>query len=388
MRIAFVSLYDSLDVNKWSGIAFHIYKALVEAGVDVIPIFPLKTRTSLAQKFRRKAYRHLTGKKYSASFEPTILNDYARQIEDRLRETGPVDAIISPGSLPVATTYLKSDAPVFVWGDGTFQDLLGWYDEFTNFCDRTVFYGHESQRIQLDNTTCTIYCAPPFVRTSIERYGTDENRLAVIPFGANTAHDFSREEIARFIHSRPRDRCRLLFVGLDWERKQGDWAVATALELERQGLDIELAIVGSRPAALETLPKLARYQGFIDKSTESGRQLLTQLMIDSHFLILPTKADTFGIVFCEASSCGTPSLSTEIGGVSAAISNGKNGKLFPLEKTAFIEQCSSYIMTMMQNEQDYEKLCLSSFNEYVTRLNWQSAISALLDLIRERINCR
>ncbi|MBY0360175.1 MAG: glycosyltransferase family 4 protein [Candidatus Obscuribacterales bacterium] len=385
MRIAFVSTYDSSDINKWSGIAFHMYKALADAGVDLVPIFPLQFRTNLTQKLLRKIYSHLFGKKYSAAFETNVLRHCAKQIQRRLQESGPVDAIVVPGSLPIATTYLKCGIPVFVWGDGTFEDLLNWYDEFTNFCQRTIFFGQQSQKEQLTNTTRTIYCAPLFVQTAISRYDTDNERLAVIPFGANTVPNLSRDEISQFIRQRPHNRCRLLFIGLDWKRKQGDWAVATAEELTRRGLPIELTVVGARPTSPDPLPQFVKYHGFIDKSTESGKDELMQLLLNSHFLILPTKADTFGIVFCEASACGTPSLSTQIGGVSAAVADGQNGKLFPCQRSTFIEECSNYVMAMMQDQKKYEQLCLSSFDRYTTDLNWRASVTTLLNLIETHI---
>ena len=41
------------------------------------------------------------------------------------------------------------------------------------------------------------------------------------------------------------------------------------------------------------------------------------------FLILPTEFDAFGIVFCEASAYGVPSIAADVGGVSQPVREEK-----------------------------------------------------------------
>ena len=95
---------------------------------------------------------------------------------------------------------------------------------------------------------------------------------------------------------------------------------------------------------------------------------LVDLIAESHFLILPSRAEAFGIVFCEAASFGVPSLATRAGGIPTAVRDGGNGKTFPLgtppaEYAAFIRQ-------HFADYASYEALARSAFREYETRLNW------------------
>jgi glycosyltransferase involved in cell wall biosynthesis len=74
-----------------------------------------------------------------------------------------------------------------------------------------------------------------------------------------------------------------------------------------------------------------------------------------------------------------PSLATNVGGIPTVIKDGINGKTFPLNVSA--DDYANYLLTIMNNYDNYKPLALSSFNEYKTRLNWDSAIEKVKSLI-------
>ena len=65
------------------------------------------------------------------------------------------------------------------------------------------------------------------------------------------------------------------------------------------------------------------------------------------------------------------------------IRDNANGKTFALD--ADIKEYCDYIISLMRNYEQYEKLALSSFNEYQTRLNWTIAGQTVNQLLRELI---
>jgi glycosyltransferase involved in cell wall biosynthesis len=139
--------------------------------------------------------------------------------------------------------------------------------------------------------------------------------------------------------------------------------------------------VGCNPPETRHLPPFVKAVGNLRKSDPGERQKLYSILADSHFLLLPTRAECFGIVFCEASSFGVPSITTDVGGVSSAVRNGVNGQLFSLQANA--QAYSEYIYQIMSNRRSYEELAASSFNEYSTRLNWTTAAGTVVDIISE-----
>jgi glycosyltransferase involved in cell wall biosynthesis len=107
---------------------------------------------------------------------------------------------------------------------------------------------------------------------------------------------------------------------------------------------------------------------FLDKSKPKDLERLCDILYQSHFLILPTEFDALGIVFCEASAYGVPSIAANVGGVSQPVREGKNGFLLP--PTATAEDYAEKIKAVFSDKESYIKLRASSRNEYETRLNW------------------
>jgi glycosyltransferase involved in cell wall biosynthesis len=200
-----------------------------------------------------------------------------------------------------------------------------------------------------------------------------------VPFGANVGCTRELRDIEALVAKRCRDVCRLLFLGVDWARKGGDVALQVADLLNRRGIRTELHVAGCEPPMVP--PPFVTCHGFISKSTEQGRNRLDQLMADSHFLILPSRAECFGVVFAEASSFGLPSLATRVGGIPAAVRDGRNGQTFALDASP--DEYSNYIETLLVTPERYRALALSSFEEYRTRLNWTSAANRVMALIEE-----
>jgi glycosyltransferase involved in cell wall biosynthesis len=178
------------------------------------------------------------------------------------------------------------------------------------------------------------------------------------------------------------DKCKLLFLGVDWFRKGGDIALEVARELKRSGLNVELTIVGCQPFN-ESPPDFVTTLGFISKNTGLGVNKINKLIAESHFLIVPSRAEAYGNVFCEANSFGVPCISTKVGGIPTIIKDRVNGKVF--EKDAYLTEYCTYIHNLFSKYSEYKSLALSSFNEYQSRLNWsttaKTAKNLLVDLI-------
>jgi glycosyltransferase involved in cell wall biosynthesis len=170
-----------------------------------------------------------------------------------------------------------------------------------------------------------------------------------------------------------------LFLGVDWFRKGGDVALKVAEELNKLGLNTELTVVGCQPIVEGSLPSFVKPLGFISKSTNEGKERINQLLAESHFLILPSRAECYGVVFCEANSLGVPCISRKVGGIPTIIKPNVNGNLFDLN-TEITEYCE-YISRLFSNYSDYKNLALSSFNEYQSRLNWSVAGKTVQELL-------
>jgi glycosyltransferase involved in cell wall biosynthesis len=99
---------------------------------------------------------------------------------------------------------------------------------------------------------------------------------------------------------------------------------------------------------------------------------------------MPSMAESYGIVFCEASSFSTPSLATNIGGIPTAVKDGINGKLF--SKDADVTEYCEYILDLFQDYSKYKSLALSSFQEYQSRLNWSVTSKTIKELLKAMVS--
>jgi glycosyltransferase involved in cell wall biosynthesis len=385
MRVAFATTYDARDPRQWSGIPSQIWKAMEALGVALDPVAldltvdPLLGRLASAslratERLRRSGMGlSLT---YDPSRSPILARRRARRIDDRLRLHRP-DAVFSPGSTVVAK--VESSVPIAFWTDAVYPAMLGFYPEFGGHSRTTMRRGMELEREALNRCSVAAYASDWAARGAVELCGADPKRVHVIPFGANLAHPPSREAALAGLDARSPDRCNLLFVGVDWERKGGRFAIDVTRRVRMAGVDARLSIVGCSPPAHEQVPPYVQVHGFLSKTDHRQRAVLEQLQREAHFFILPTRAECFGCVFAEAAAHAVPSLSFRVGGVPTAVRDEVTGKLFPL--AAGPDEYSGYILATLADQDRYRKIARAARDDYENRLNWAVSTRRLLELL-------
>lgn len=381
LKIAYVTTYDATDVHKWSGLGYFIAKALEKNLGDVDYIGNLETKKFFEYKIKRVFSKLIYNKRYETNITPKVAKHYAAQIEKKMNGKD-YDLIFCPGTVPIS--MVKSNIPIVIWTDACQPGLLDFYDSKDNITEESYRHGVEIEKLALDNSSLAIFSSDWAASIALNYHRINPSKVKVVPFGANVEHNKSIEEISKLIRTRSKNVCKLLFVGVDWVRKGGDVAFKTAKGLNELGLRTELKIVGCDPIIEGEIPDYVKPLGFISKSTEDGMKKLNSLFEESHFLIVPSIAEAYGLVFCEANSFGVPALATNLGGIPTIIKNDINGRTF--SKDANISEYVNYIFELMNDFAKYEKLALSSFIEYVTRLNWNTAGQSVKKLVEELLN--
>ena len=377
MRLAYVTTYDAADPTFWSGTAHHIGKAIEAQGIEVIYLGPLEDRSDSALSMQRFLAR-VRGKRVLADRDPQVSRGYAEQVEQRLSGVA-VDWIFSPGSIPIAE--VGGTTPVAFWTDATFAQMVGLYPEFQRLTTATIENGNRLERLALCRATVAIYASEWAAESAVSDYGVDPAKIRVIPFGANLPVSRTDVEIDRIIANRRGDLCRLLFVGVDWKRKGGDTALRIVKRLNDLGIRAELTIVGATPDIPEKMKDLVNVVGFISKSTEQGREALQQLFASSHFLLMPSRAECFGVVFAEAAAFGVPSIATNVGGIPAVVLEGVNGYTF--SPTSIVEDATNRIVELWEDARRYDELCRSAFEDARTRLTWEASGRKIAQVLAE-----
>lgn len=377
MKIAYLSVFDPLKITSWSGCSYFLAKSFVEDhGVSLDYVGPLALKNSIRFRLKNHFY-HLFGKNYLPTVEPKALREFARQASAAIDKSS-VDFVLSLDAPPIA--YLETKRPIVYFWDCTFLGNLE-YPWFKNLAAESIRHGHDMEQRALDKCRYAVFSSDWAGRTAIEGYHVDEAKLKIAPLGANLVCTRTINDVRQLIDARPTDKCRLLFIGIDWIRKGGDVAYNVAKELNARGLDTQLTIVGCQPQISEPLPSFVKSLGFINKFEGENYKILEKHLGEAHFLLVPSIAESFGTVFCEASSFGTPSLARSIGGIPSAVRNDSNGRLFA--KDAPISEYCDYILNCFEDYSKYKLLAVSSFNEFQARLSWKSTSRLILDLFRQ-----
>lgn len=379
MRIAFLAsqYFDPDHPRSWSGLPFFMRHALETAGVETVTLSPLDTRhTQRAARFLY--WRWMRGKRYLKYCDAALLRSHARQYERGLAGLD-VDAVFSPSTWPLA--YLETDLPVVLWTDACFAGVLNFYHSFTDVAPPSVNAGHAIEQLALNRCARALYSTDWAADTAQRFYFVPENKVDVVRFGGNLLEPPSLDEATEAVERRERAPCRLLLVGVDWKRKGVDIAVEAVKALSAAGFDCRLTIVGCKPPRGTVLPACVDVIPFIGKATVEDRQKINALYARSHFFIMPTRAEAFGIVFAEASAFGVPCLGTNVGGLPSVIENGVNGQLFPLEAEG--ADYADWILAVMSDPARYRALALSSARHAARHLTWKVAGRRMAEILGE-----
>lgn len=378
LRILYTSVESDANIRRSSGAPYFITRALKARGCQL----------SLAQHFQlprltlNKAYNKVlsfTGFTLRMPLERSqeiarrMAADVARQAEG-----ADVDLVFSTSSIPLA--LLQTRHPKAFYTDCTFNDLLETYPELANYPEQWKEEGHALEQAALQNCDLAIYSSEWAARSAVGYYGADPRKVKVVPYGSNFEAHPSREVVLDAIRARAGKRCELLLVGVNWERKGGPLAWEVARDLNLAGIDTRLTVLGCTPPP-ELKAPFMRVMKFIGKDTLQGQQEIMRLMLDAHFLLVPSTAECFGFVYAEASAMGLPSLARDVGGVGSAVRNGQNGFLFPADAPArvYVER----IRELLANPAAYAQLARSSHDEFTNILNWETAGTALCELLGE-----
>ena len=386
MKLSYVTTFDARDLNEfynWAGTGYYISESLEkQSSIEMQYIGSLKERLPLKIlcKLKRYYYESVSKGTYAKGLDPIFLKNYSNQVSQKLSKT---DTDIVFGATTTPITYLECKQPIVFWSDATFNNLLDYYPAFKNLGLKSIEHGHQMENMALQRCQLALYASEWAAREAIEYYKADPAKVKVVPFGANIEHQNSLDSVKSLINSRPSDRCKLLFIGYEWARKGGNVVVEVVKELNKSGLNTELTVVGCQPDLDEEVVPFVKVLGVVKKSTDAGKATINKLLAESHFLIVPSRAECYGIVFCEANSFGVPSIASQVGGIPTIIRDDINGKLF--DKEAEIQEYCQYISNLLTNYKEYKQLALSSFNEYKSRLNWQVAGNNVREMLETLI---
>ncbi len=366
MKIAFLTFADPENRRVWSGIPYYMKNALQAHCGEVFYIGPVTSYIDIFGKICNRISSGLLKKKYDYKRSIIAAKRYGSIIEKRIKGRS-FDVIFVAAGAPLIA-YLNTSVPIVLSVDTTFSNMVDYYPEYSRLTRVSIAEGHRIAKLAIKRATLLIYSSSYAGESAINYYGAPPERVHVIPFGANIEEGDipTKESIYKKCKG---NECRLLFLGVDWKRKGGDIAFDSMVELERAGIKTSLTVCGCQPPASYSHSKM-KVIPFLDKNNSDDRAKLIDLFLNADFLLLPTRSEAYGIVFCEANAFGLPVIATDTGGVSEIVKNGYNG--FLLSRNAEANDYARTIMQIWNDELKYFELVQNSRKSYDQRLNWDA----------------
>jgi glycosyltransferase involved in cell wall biosynthesis len=364
LKIGVIGTSKHNDINLWSGTPYYLTRALRKHCGEVYYIGPINSRLEFVGKCINKISVMTYKKRHDFKRSIFFAKRYAKIAKNIIGEKH-LDVIFSPaGAQHVA--FLEIGVPIVLVLDATFALMKNYYPEFCNLSKASLHQANAVAKLAVQKASLLLYASHWAARSGISDYDADEEKVHVVPFGANLEEEDipPREMIFNKVRS---DNCRLLFLGVDWARKGGNIAFEALLHLIELGVRANLTVCGCMPPenfsheCMTVIP-------FLDKNDRVQRAKLLNLFLTSDFLLLPTRSEAFGLVFCEANAFGIPAITTNTGGVSTVVKNGENGFIFPVEAGG--DDYALIIRDLWKNQDKYLELVQSSRLAFERRLNW------------------
>lgn len=362
-KIAFLSSVDPHDKTRLSGSLYYMLLSLQKYVGDVDVLGPVFLKPSWLG-YVAKAGKLL---KYTYNINHSFVyaHQYSRIFGRKLKGKD-YDFIFAPrASTEIA--LLKTSIPIIYYSDTTFNAMYNYYSWFSNFSKLSVFEGNKTESKAIGNSAIAVFSSEWARNSAVDYYKTPHNKVHIVPFGPNVDYLPSVSEIN---YNKGSDVIKLLFIGVEWKRKGGQIAVDTLRELHKMGYNATLTVVGTIPPDKVDTEEITIIP-FLNKNIKEESLQFSQILNSHHFLLLPTREECFGVVFCEASAYGLPSLTTDTGGIPTAVVNGENGFRFSLADNG-----KAYADKIVEYFSDYERkyipLAKLSRRRYEEVLNWKS----------------
>lgn len=402
LRVGFVCIADPSDPTAISGMPYRAKTGLEQLGVDVVPLFPRSKegpggaarslmrhvpnavrrnntvrsiRSAVRNGIRQGTERMRPGSAYDMVMDRARRNsaDISQQIAELDR---PLDLLF--GVCISSPLYaIETDVPIVYCSDATARLLLETYPE-----RRKQSTGHKRACEELESTALSRIDAGIFpsrctLDSAIDHYGLPPERGHIVPLGSSVTPD-ANDTILADLPSR--ERLELIIVALDPIRKRLDLCVEVANILGERGWNVTLHSIGG-PTRTAAASDRVRIHGKLSMSDPIDRDIHKAMLRRSHFMLLPSLGEMFGIAPGEAAHFARPSLVSAVGGLTTVVQHGKTGLCLPLDAPP--EMYADEIARIAEDPDVYRAMSDAALERAQTVLNWPAFSRGVLDVLQK-----
>jgi glycosyltransferase involved in cell wall biosynthesis len=345
---------------------FFMFRAVEQHCGEVTALGPAAEGWWLAGKVVRRLARVVLRKNIDYSHTVALSRILGRTFRRKLSRHHDFDLIFAPAA-STEIAFLDTALPIVLYGDLTAKLFQNYAANLTNLSPWSVAQLELVEGRALHRACHVVYASEWAARSAVHDFHISSEKVSVVQLGANLDVVPTAEQVNIARRGPPQDECRMVFIGVDWERKGGDTALAAMRQLRERGVNATLTVIGCTPPGA-TSDSNMRVIPFLDKRLPQDQRRLTQLLLESHFMLFPTRREAFGVVCCEANACGIPLLVSDAGGV--PVRNGENGVLLPVGASG--RDYADAVQALLNDRERYLQLARGGRQAFESRLNWDT----------------
>ncbi len=301
---------------------------------------------------------------------PYIARAVHRKLPSLLRSP-PVEYLFS---LQTSSIYDASveGIPNFVYTDHTHKTNL-YYPTF----DHRKFFSRAwvAEEALIYKNARKIFTLGGHVEKSlVEHYGIPPAKVRCVFAGSNAEYAVGKELAApKLLENDGYTNKRVVFIGVDWERKGGPELVEAFRKVIEKVPDARLDVVGCSP------------QVDCPGVNVIGRVPIGEVrdwFAKASVFCLPTKVEPFGIVFVEALAHKLPVIASDIGAIPQIVEHGKSGFLCDPTDTDAI---AGHLLTLLGDPAMCKSFGEAGCQRVEEVMNWDAVGKAMASSIREEL---
>lgn len=318
-RLAIAAVGDPLAPDTWSGVPAGLARGLKAYGVDSVAVdaTPPAALRVAGVAASAAARRSRVDAWYTRGMHALRDATGAR----RLRAAGAVDAAVVCG----AEFSLPHDVPQAIWADLTVVQARRHHPVFARLSEGTFTAWRERQDRAYRSAAGLAAASAWTARSMIDDHGADAAKVHVVGFGINHAAPERRGGW---------DSPRFLFVGREWERKNGPAVVRAFAAVHAEHPDARLDLVGGHPPV--EAPGVTGH-GVLRLTDERDAERARDLFARATCFVMPSECEPFGIAYAEAGAAGVPSIATAVGGPETILGRGGGILVAPGDERALVD---------------------------------------------------
>ena len=203
------------------------------------------------------------------------------------------------------------------------------------------------------------------------------HKISIIPFGVNIPESILEIEESTAI--------KICFIKNHRPVSGADILIKAMAEVKEEIPDIKLSLSGAENTQTSRLKKLTEKLGLSDIIEFVGHINHSEIysFIKKHnFMVMPSRAESFGVAAIESSACARAVVASNIGGVPEVVIDGKTGILVEPENHMALAKA---IIELAKNTDRCRQLGRAGYEFVKENYDWEKSLEAMSELYNRLI---